>query len=107
MGFVDLPGEPTTVRIHGDYGEFTKWQMIYLLINPCFQEIRTILCIILIWSVLLLNNLLSTIALSFYPAVVGVNTSPDYVNPSGLLAIIDINSKSIIQEIDLFGVVVR
>ena len=47
--------------------------------------------------------LLSTIALSFYPAVVGVNTSPDYVNPSGLLAVIDINSKSIIHEIDLGG----
>ena len=24
MGFVDLPGEPTTVRIHGDYGKYSR-----------------------------------------------------------------------------------
>lgn len=35
--------------------------------------------------------------------VVGVNTSPDYVNPSGILAVIDIETSTIIHEIDIGG----
>ena len=35
--------------------------------------------------------------------MVGVNTSPDFVNTSGVLAVIDIESKSIIHEIDIMG----
>ena len=54
-GTVALGGEPTTVRIHGDY------------------------------------------------AVVGVNTSPDFINTSGKVAVIDIASKTIIHEIDVMG----
>lgn len=54
-GTVDLGGEPTTVKVIGDY------------------------------------------------AVVGVNTSPDYVNPSGHLAVIDLASMAIVQEIELPG----
>ncbi|MCB1646225.1 MAG: esterase-like activity of phytase family protein [Pseudomonadales bacterium] len=36
-------------------------------------------------------------------ALVGVNTSPDFVNPSGQLAVVDINSKTITATIDLGG----
>jgi len=54
-GFVPLGGEPTTVRVIGDF------------------------------------------------AVVGVNTSPDYVNPTGKLSVVDLATKSIIQEIELPG----
>ena len=54
-GTVALGGEPTTVRIHGDY------------------------------------------------AVVGVNTSPDFINTSGKVAVIDIASKTIIHEINVMG----
>lgn len=54
-GTVALGGEPTTVRIHGDY------------------------------------------------AVVGVNTSPDFINASGHVAVIDIASKTIVHEIDVMG----
>ena len=54
-GTVALGGEPTTVRIHGDY------------------------------------------------AVVGVNTSPDFINTSGKVSVIDIASKTIVHEIDVMG----
>ena len=33
----------------------------------------------------------------------GVNTSPDYVNPTGKLTVVDLATKSIIQEIELPG----
>jgi len=36
-------------------------------------------------------------------AVVGVNTSPDYVNVTGTLTVVDLESKTIVQEIDLPG----
>jgi len=34
---------------------------------------------------------------------VGVNTSPDYVNPSGHLAVVDLATKTIVREITLPG----
>ena len=52
MGFVDLPGEPTTVRIHGDYGEFTEveMKMVYIFITmyllPTFTFLQPSCC----WS---------------------------------------------------------
>lgn len=36
-------------------------------------------------------------------AVVGVNTSPDFINPSGVLAVVDIESMTVVHEIDLMG----
>lgn len=36
-------------------------------------------------------------------AVVGVNTSPDYVNPSGVLSVVDLATKSIVANITLPG----
>jgi DNA-binding beta-propeller fold protein YncE len=47
--------------------------------------------------------LICTNTVSIQTAVVGVNTSPDYVNPSGVLAVVDIESKSIVYEIDIMG----
>mmetsp|Transcript_32881 Transcript_32881/g.49613 ORF Transcript_32881/g.49613 Transcript_32881/m.49613 type:complete len:796 (+) Transcript_32881:40-2427(+) len=55
VGTVELPGEPTSVAVWGDY------------------------------------------------AVVGINTSEDYVNTSGLLIAIDIASQTIVKEWDLGG----
>lgn len=42
-------------------------------------------------------------SLDSLPAVVGVNTSPDFVNVSGSLSVIDLESKTIVQEISLPG----
>lgn len=47
--------------------------------------------------------LICTNTASIQTAVVGVNTSPDYVNPSGVLAVVDIENKSIVYEIDIMG----
>jgi len=54
-GTVPLGGEPTTVRVVGDY------------------------------------------------AVVGVNTSPDFVNPTGKLSVVDLASKTTVHEMELLG----
>lgn len=40
---------------------------------------------------------------SYALAVVGVNTSPDYVNVTGSLTVVDLESKSIVHSIDLPG----
>ena len=37
------------------------------------------------------------------PAVTGVNTSPDYVNPTGKLSVVELASKTIVHEIELPG----
>ncbi len=45
----------------------------------------------------------TSVAVSGQWALVGVNTSPDFLNPSGHLAIVDITQKMIIHQIDLKG----
>jgi hypothetical protein len=103
IGEVPLGGEPTTVRVIGNYG--TLLSLLFLLSLslslPFCVCVRT--CGILSLSVS--RSLSFSLILNTYYkiAVVGVNTSPDFVNPTGKLTIVDTRTQAIVREIELPG----